>query len=211
MTLRLSVIYKNINAPNICLPRSRQRWRRLHLAPNDEVFSNGNGEEATGDAVHTLAKGEAGEGWIVVTRCKAGRPGSSPWVPQFFHFQEGFTAKQLIQVQLISRVFPQLRLEKSLWTQLCGALICSAAIVPPLETPEVGSAETVLAIDDGFSNLGQHFPTVKNGKENQLCADLVKIPWVGEKLEGGEGLCHENPRWLQKKKTKQRTSQRKTT
>jgi len=95
MTLRLSVIYKNINAPNICLPRSRQRWRRLHLAPNDEVFSNGNGEEATGDAVHTLAKGEAGEGWIVVTRCKAGRPGSSPWHPNFTSRKE--TGKKLIQ------------------------------------------------------------------------------------------------------------------
>ena len=159
---------------------------------------------------HTLAKGEAGEGWIVVTRCKAGRPGSSPWHPNFslpgrFHRQATHPSK------LISRVFPQLRLEKSLWTQLCGVLICSAAIVPLLETPKVGSAETVLAIDDGFSNLGQRFPTVKNGKENQLCADLVKIPWVGEKLGGGEGLCHENPRWFEKQKTKQRTRQRKTT
>ena len=44
-------------------------------------------KKQTGDAVHTLAKGEAGEGWIVVTRCKAGRPGSSPGAK--FHFQEG--------------------------------------------------------------------------------------------------------------------------
>ena len=66
------------------------------------------------DAVHTLAKGEAGEGWIVVTRCKAGRPGSSPW-HQIFHFQEGFTAKQLI-----SRVFQAAPGEVSLDSALIG-------------------------------------------------------------------------------------------
>lgn len=120
MTLRLSVIYKNINAPNICLPRSRQRWRRLHLAPNDEVFSNGNGEEATGDAVHTLAKGEAGEGWIVVTRCKAGRPGSSPWHPNFTLPGRFHRLVQLILFQLISRVFQAAPGEVSLDSALLG-------------------------------------------------------------------------------------------